>query len=240
MSKSKLKRRSSIEDWLAKETPTQKSALENASRHFDDGDSLTVNTLEAIYGQESSFGKNRRTRGIAGAAGDFQLERTSAKRMGLTTGNTNDQRFDIDDASAAAAKYIKTLDDSFGKSTRLSKGLKTTAIQEPRERKKFAIASYNAGEGRIAKAQQKAKASGKDPCKWDDEKQYLKAAGATVEKTKEIQDYVEKVLKYEEEFAKKSKSDKSAKMGKAKQIKKLPEGGHWITLHGKHIFVEDK
>ena len=29
---------------------------------------MTVNTLESIYGQESSFGDNRRQRGIAGAS----------------------------------------------------------------------------------------------------------------------------------------------------------------------------
>jgi membrane-bound lytic murein transglycosylase MltF len=118
--------------------------------------------------------------------------------------------------------------------------VKTFAIQDPTERKKFAIASYNAGEGRIAKAQQKAKENGKDPRKWDEVKQHLKSAGATDAKAKEVQDYVEKVLRYEEEFAKKSKADKSAKMDKAKKIKKLPEGGHWITLQGKHIFIEDK
>ena len=86
------KKASNIATWLERETPHKQTALENASRHFDDKDALTVNTLEAIYGQESSFGRNRRTRGIAGAAGDFQLERPTAKRMGLTVGRKNDER----------------------------------------------------------------------------------------------------------------------------------------------------
>lgn len=96
------KRRTKVDEWLDRETPHKKKALENASRYFDSKDSLSVNILEAIYGQESSFGSNRRTRGIAGAAGDFQIEKETAIRYGLAASKKNDQRFDIDDASKAA------------------------------------------------------------------------------------------------------------------------------------------
>lgn len=44
------KKVSNINTWLERETPHTQAALENASRHFDDKDGLTVNTLEAIYG----------------------------------------------------------------------------------------------------------------------------------------------------------------------------------------------
>lgn len=50
------KQNSSIDTWLERETKHNREALENASRYFDENDNLTVNTLEAIYGQESSFG----------------------------------------------------------------------------------------------------------------------------------------------------------------------------------------
>ncbi len=110
--------------------PHTRKALENASRHFDKNDSLTVNHLQAIYGQESSYGRLRRKRGINGAAGDFQIELITAKRMGLTTGKENDQRFDIDDSSAAAAKYLKNLDESFSKETILAQSLKTLPKQK--------------------------------------------------------------------------------------------------------------
>ena len=113
-------------------------------------------------------------------------------------------------------------------------------MSDPSERKKFAIAAYNAGEGRIAKAQALAIQDGKDPTKWSHVKQYLEAAGATPKKNKEIQDYVESVSGYESEFAEKSPADKKVKLGKPRSIKKLPVGGHWITLNGIHIFIEDK
>lgn len=234
------KKASNVDTWLKKENTHTQTALENASRHFDDKDALTVNTLEAIYGQESSFGKNRRKRGMAGAAGDFQLERKTAKRMGLTTSEKNDQRFDVDNASAASAKYLKMQDKAFSKKTNLAENLSTSPIDDPAERKKFAIAAFNAGEGRIAKAQKLAKDDGNDPAQWEDVKKYLEDAGATSNKSKEIQDYVEKVLEYEAEFSKKSKSDKTVKSGNPRKVKKLPSGGHWITLHGRHIFIEDK
>jgi membrane-bound lytic murein transglycosylase MltF len=241
ISKNKLqKKTSNVDSWLKKETMHSRAALENASRHFDDKDVLTVNTLEAIYGQESSFGKNRRQRGMSGAAGDFQLERNTAKRMGLTISEKNDERFDVDNASAASAKYLKIQDKAFSKKTILSGKISTSPIKDSTERKKFVIAAFNAGEGRIAMAQKLAQEDGSEPAIWDDVKKYLESAGATPDKSKEIQEYVDKVLEYEAEFSKKSKADKMAKSGKPRKIRKLPAGGHWITIDGKHIFIEDK
>ncbi|MBD3393426.1 MAG: transglycosylase SLT domain-containing protein, partial [Chitinivibrionales bacterium] len=138
------KKKTNVDKWLESEDEHTREALEAASRHFEEKDSLTVNTLEAIYGKESSFGSDRRSRNIPGAAGDFQLEKNTAKRMGLTVSKENDQRFDVDDASAAAAKYAKKIDAFFSKETTLVKGLKTIPVSNPSERKKFTIAAYNA------------------------------------------------------------------------------------------------
>lgn len=57
------KRSADVNAWLERETDHVRKALESASKHFDGNDTLTVSTLEAIYGQESSFGKDMRTRG---------------------------------------------------------------------------------------------------------------------------------------------------------------------------------
>lgn len=97
------KHSSDVDTWLNRETPRVRKALETASTHFDKNDSLTVNTLEAVYAQESSFGKLLGTRGITGAAGHFQLQSKTAKRYSLNVSETNDQRFDIHYASSAAA-----------------------------------------------------------------------------------------------------------------------------------------
>ena len=104
------------------------------------------------------------------------------------------------------------------------------------ERKFFIIAAYNAGEGKIAKAQMEAKADGKDPTKWEVVKEYLKKAGATDAKVEEIIQYVESATAYEKEFSQKSKADKKLKDKNPKKLSDNSfEDGHWITLdNGNH------
>lgn len=65
---------SNVDRWLGRETPRVRKALESASRHFDSSDNLTVNTLEAVYGQESSFGTMLGRRGSSKAAGHFHCK----------------------------------------------------------------------------------------------------------------------------------------------------------------------
>ncbi len=231
------KKLTEVDRMLKQQTPHKMKALENASRHFDKFDKITVNTLEAIYGQESSFGTNRGVRGIVGAAGDFQLERKTAIRYGLIVTPKNDQRFDVDNASDASARYLKDLDRYFSKATRLIGQIRTVPIDDSDERLKFVIASFNAGEGRIARAQDVAKKMGKNPEVWDDVRKYLSKAGATAEKVKEIKDYVEKVQQYEKEFALKSKADKSVKHKDPIKLKQSSEIGEWITKDERPVFI---
>lgn len=228
-----------VEAWVEKENDAKVKAVQHASQEFDDDDQFTVHTLEAMYGQESGFGENRGTRGSINAAGDFQMEKATAERYGLTVTKQNDQRFNLDSASHATAKQIKDLDGMFSKSTNLAKDISTTPISDPTERRSFVTAAYNAGEGRIAKAQKLAKEAGKDPKKWDDVKNFLEAAGASKSKAQEIIGYVENVNKYEKEFEEKSKASEKYKDKDSTDIKPSSEDGHWITTPShKHIFIE--
>jgi len=78
---------------------------------------------------------------------DCQLEKMTAIRLGLSVSKDNDQRFDVDAASAASAKYLKTLDDSFRTKTNLGSVIVTAPVSDSTERVKFTLAAYNAGEG---------------------------------------------------------------------------------------------
>ena len=98
-------KKTDVDGWLKREDGHVREALENASTYFDNKDVLDVHTLEAIYGQESSFGINRNQRGIDGPAGDFQIEKATAEQYGLFVSKANNQRFDVDYASIAAARY---------------------------------------------------------------------------------------------------------------------------------------
>src|SRR3989338_9008269 len=133
------KQPSNVDRWLERETPRLRKALESASRYFDSNDTITVNTLEAVYWQESSFGAMLGTRGSTSAAGHFQFTPETAKRYGLSVSKNNDQRFDRDYASSAAARYLKDLDTMFSKRTTLSRQRDTIAVTGVSERKKFVL-----------------------------------------------------------------------------------------------------
>ena len=230
---------SNVDAWLKRETPRVRRALESASRHFDTDDHLTVNTLEAVYGQESSFGTQMRERGSGGAAGHFHLEKATAERYGLKVSRENDQRFDIDRASSAAARYLKDLDTTFGKKTTVLKkeGLDSIPVKSISERKKFVLGAYNAGEGRVARAQRLAEQAGKNPRLWNDVQKFLEEAGAGEPKEKETGEYVEKVLGYEAEFAVKSLADKNKKQKKPGKRQAWCTEGHWRTIDDRPVFI---
>lgn len=231
------KQTSNIDTWLKRETPRVRRALESASRHFDKDDNLTVNTLEAVYGQESSFGTQLRERGSKVAAGHFHFEKSTAERYGLSVSRENDQRFDIDRASSAAARYLKDLDSMFSKKTGLPSGKSTIAVKNISERKEFVLGAFNAGEGRVAGAQHLAEKAGKDPRLWSDVQKFLALAGASKTKEKETREYVEKVLGYESEFAVKSPADKRKKQKKPRQKQARCTEGRWRTIDDRPVFI---
>lgn len=228
---------SDVDAWLKRETPHIRKALENASTYFDDKDVLNVHTLEAVYGKESSFGTLLNNRGIKTAAGEFQLDKITAERYGLAVSKENDQRFDIDYASIAAARYLKDIDYAFSKETILTEKVRTVPVTDPVEREKFDLAAYNAGPTTIAKAQQLAQKAGKNPAVWDDVKSFLKAAKVKADKIIEIRNYVPKILQYQDEFAKKSPADTNVKDRKIVKPKIQCTKGHWITKDHHHIFI---
>jgi len=231
------KRKSAVDSWLERETNSKRKALENASRYFDGDDMLTVNTLESVYGRESSFGVLLRSRGASGAAGHFQLEKATAEEYGLAVSKYNDQRFNIYYAASAAARYLKDLDGMFSRKTILLPGIAAISVKNPSERKKFVLAAYNAGQGRIAKAQLFARKAGKNPRLWDDVKKFLAAAGAKKAKVKETIQYVTNILFYEIEFASKSAADKKKKRKTRKKVQPRCTIGHWVTINRRPVFI---
>ncbi len=222
---------SDIDVWLERETDHVRKALENASRYFDGNDNLTVNTLEAVYARESSFGlpKKMGERGFAKPAGHFHLSPETARRYGLTVTKNNDQRFDIDYASSASARYLKDLHTFFSKDTVLVGNTKTIGIKNPLERKKFVLGAFNAGEGSIANAQRLAQRAGKNPQLWSDVEKYL---------TDETRQYILKVLPYEDEFGLKSPANKNLKEKNPRKEYRCTDG-HWVTIDDRPVFICD-
>ena len=236
-----IKHKTDVDIWLDREKlyPHVREALENASRYFGRGDKLTVNILEAIYGEESSFGVQRRNRGMDGAAGDFHIQKDTAERYHLIVTKDNDQRFDIDYASITAARYLKDLNTFWNKATKLTEDRITIPVKDLVERKKFILAAYNMGEGKIAYAQKLAQQAGKDPTNWNDVKNFLEAAGVKPQDAVHGRKYVDDIVKNEVEFAQKSSADKKVKNKRPGKPKGRCIKGHWITKDHHHIFICD-
>lgn len=226
---------SNVDQWLERETPRVRKALESASRYFDANDNLTVNTLEAVYGRESSFGTMLRERGSTVPAGHFHFKPDTAKEYGLNVSKNNDQRFDIDYASSTAARYLKDLDNRFSEDTKTIIG-----VQNSVERQKFTLAAYNGGPRRIADAQQRAKQAGTDPTLWSNVEKFLESEDTSRSKADEIRQYVERVLSYQAEFAVKSPAGKTIKHKEPpRRGEYLCTNGHWVTIDDRPVFICD-
>jgi membrane-bound lytic murein transglycosylase MltF len=145
----------------------------------------------------------------------------------------------VDYASSVAARYLKDINGIFSRATVLTKTRKSLPVKNVSERKKFVLAAYNGGEGCIAEAQRFAVESGKRPDVWAVVKEFLLVDGATKEKAREICNYVEKVLDYELEFARKSLADKKEKNKTGKSPAPCCSAGHWRTIDGRPVFICD-
>ncbi|NNN56956.1 lytic transglycosylase domain-containing protein [Vibrio sp. 1-2 (7-a)] len=93
-------------------------------------------TLALVPMLESSY--NPKAVSHANAAGLWQLIPATAQRFGLTVDTKQDDRFDTEASTAAALKYLTFLYNKFDQNMALT------------------LAAYNTGEGRVARAIQRA------------------------------------------------------------------------------------
>lgn len=94
---------------------------------------------------------NPRARSFAGARGLMQIMPRTGRSYGLRNANDPEQ------SVRAAVSYLDDLERMF-----------ESKVEDPDERKKFILASYNAGQGHIFDAMRLAEKMGLDPQKWDD------------------------------------------------------------------------
>lgn len=120
---------------------------------------------------ESRF--NPRARSFAGARGLMQIMPRTGRSYGLRNANDPEQ------SVRAAVSYLGDLNTMF-----------ESKIPDPDQRRKFILASYNAGQGHIFDAMRLAEKYGLDPARWDDnvEKTVLMLANP--------QHYNDNVVKY--------------------------------------------
>jgi membrane-bound lytic murein transglycosylase F len=102
------------------------------------------------------------------SSGAFQLTEVTAAQMRsrLRAAKTE---LPLHDEVTLAMGYLRYLAVLFEKRTVLYRdGLTTVGVADPVECWRFAIAAYNAGEGRVAAAQHRAASLGRNPTRFDD------------------------------------------------------------------------
>ena len=104
--------------------------------------------VSSLVYQESQF--DLRAKSWVGAGGLMQMMPATAKEMGVKN------RFDPEDNIAGGTKYLRLIWERFD------------MIEDPEQRIKFTMASYNCGHSHILDAQKLADERGLDRNKWDE------------------------------------------------------------------------
>ncbi|HLK09912.1 MAG TPA: transglycosylase SLT domain-containing protein [Candidatus Binatia bacterium] len=124
------------------------------------------------------------------SSGTFQVTRTTAAEMRRKFAAGIVARPAGSDDVALGVGYLRYLDDLFSRGAQLGRGVAALPVADGAERQLFAVAAFNAGEGRVALAQARAAASGKDPTHFADVRAYLPSI---------TQGYVARVSTYAQE-----------------------------------------
>jgi membrane-bound lytic murein transglycosylase MltF len=152
----------------AEEKTVLRAAIHRASVSAGVEPALSV----AVARAESNL--NPRARSPDGlSVGTFQVTYTTAAEMRRKiAAGTVDRPPGTDDV-ALGVGYLRYLHDLFGRAAKLGGGLETVPIDDTDERRRFAVAAFNAGEGSVARAQARAAALGGDPTRFADVRPFL-------------------------------------------------------------------
>lgn len=128
----------------------------------------------AVVSTESAFNPAAISSDGHASKGLFQLLDTTGKNLmerGDVKGRYNpfNPELNVD----LGVGYLRYLHDIFSRSTDLPGKLSTVAAANSSSLEKLAVAAFNAGEGRVASAQSRAKAAGADPSTYEAVKPYL-------------------------------------------------------------------
>jgi soluble lytic murein transglycosylase-like protein len=100
------------------------------------------------------------------SVGTFQVTHETKAEMKRKIARGAVDRPQGTDDVALGVGYLRYLHDLFDRDAPLAPGLRTVRVDDPEERRRFAVAAFNAGEGRVAQAQARVAAAGGDPTEY--------------------------------------------------------------------------
>lgn len=153
-------------------TSPEKKALANEIHTASSEAGVDPHVAVAIARAESSL--NRTAVSPDGiSVGAFQVTwDTKAEMRRKFAAGAVDRPSGTDDVAMGVA-YLRYLHDLIGRGANLGRGRTLVPVQPGSERQKFVAAAYNAGEGAVARAQQKVVANGQDPTDYENIRPYL-------------------------------------------------------------------
>lgn len=147
----------------------------------------------AVISAESSFDHRAVSQDGHASKGLFQLLDSTGATLQERDGLSEEyDPFEPKQNIDLGVRYLRHLHDIFSVPTELPNQMTTSAAANSSSLEKLALAAFNAGEGRVASAQQRAKQRGGDPSLYEQVEPYLP------EITK---DYVQRVSRRVGEFA---------------------------------------
>lgn len=159
------------------------------------GERFGVDPLLAAAVVQTESGFNPRAVSSDGHAskGLFQLLDSTGKDL-LARTEERGRRYDPFNPELnieLGTSYLRYLHDIFRENTTLTPDHRTVGGADPNSIERLAVAAFNAGEGRVASAQQRAERAGKDPSVYEQVAQYLPSSTRT---------YVSRVFENRKEF----------------------------------------
>lgn len=128
----------------------------------------------AVAKVESSFDPKAVSSDGHQSKGLFQLLDSTAREMIRRLGVSDSyQPFNAEQNANLGLGYLRYLHDIFARTTELSNQSVTAPAANSSSLEKLALAAFNAGEGRVASAQQRARERGLDPAHYEQVAPYL-------------------------------------------------------------------
>ncbi|MFN4895414.1 MAG: lytic transglycosylase domain-containing protein [Pseudomonadota bacterium] len=133
------------------------------------GAGLDPALTQAVVKAESSFNVRAVSNDGHASKGLFQLLDSTGKHLMSRADGVSKKYdpFNPDLNIKLGTNYLRYLHDIFKVPTELPNNLKTVAAADSASLERFAVAAFNAGEGRVASAQSRSEVLGKDPAYYD-------------------------------------------------------------------------
>ena len=151
-------------------TEEVQAMIEDAGARFGIDPALSM----AVVSRESGFNPRAVSRDGHASKGLFQLlDTTGRDLLDRSEMKARYEPFKPDLNVELGVSYLRYLHDIFSRNTDLPGNLQTSAAANSTSLEKLAVAAFNAGEGRVASAQERVRRAGGDPTLYDSVEAYL-------------------------------------------------------------------